>query len=113
MRDVFLQAMENMGINLSTIEGSFIPQPHTSKIPYSSTPVNNLNLPPPIQALHRTKRNGKIRSDITPKSEFPARGSTLAVLDRCMQHMASAHLIAEDMIKMEGKAKYKKCKFYE
>ena len=102
-----LQTVEDMGINFSRVERRFIVQPHTSHHPYSTTPVQNLKLPPPVQSPHRAKGQRQIKSDFTPG------GAGLAVLDRCMQHMASAHLIAESMIKMEGKEKYKKCMFYE
>ena len=128
--------MEDMGINLETLERKFEaqPQPHTSSDCYASTPVYSLRNPrvhpdphpgenhnphprahtpvyyisnhyPRAGKLHRTEGQREILNDFTPRG-----GAGVDVLDRCMQHMACAHLIAESMIKMQGKSTMKKFK---
>ena len=128
--------MEDMGIDLETLERKFEaqPQPHTSSDYYASTPVYSLRNPrvhpdphpgesrnphprthTPVYyisnhhqragKLHRTEGQREILNDFTPRG-----GAGVDVLDRCMQHMACAHLIAESMIKMQGKSTMKKFK---
>ena len=137
--------MEDMGIDLETLERKFEaqPQPHTSSDYYASTPVYSLRNPrvhpdphpgvihhphppgslhphprahtpvyyisshhPRAGRLHRTEVEREILNDFTPRGGADSQ----AVLDRCMQHMACAHLIAESMIKMQGKSTTKKYK---
>ena len=131
--------MEDMGIDLETLEQKFEaqPHPHTSSDYYQSTPVYSLrnprvhpdpqNLQPrdnhnphtrthtPVYyignhhlragKLHRTEGQREILNDFTPDG-----AASQTVLDRCMQHMACAHIIAESMIKMQGKSTMKKFK---
>ena len=125
-----------MGIDLETLEQKFEakPHPHTSSDYYQSTPVYSLRNPrvhpdPHPQVihklqprtrtpvyyignhhlrggkLHRTEGQREILNDFTPDG-----AASQAVLDRCMQHMACAHIIAESMIKMQGKSTLKKFK---
>ena len=140
----FFQAMEDMGIDLETLERKFEaqPKPHSSSDYYASTPVYPLRNPrvhpgphpgashnphpgashnsyprahtpvyyisdhhPRAGKLHRTEGQREILNDFTPRG-----GAGGNVLDRCMQHMACAHLIAESMIKMQGKSTMKKFK---
>ena len=128
--------MEDMGVDLEILERKFEaqPQPHTSRDYFESTPVYSLRSPrvhpnphpqeshnlhprahtpvyyigsqhPRAGKLHRTEGQREILNDFTPSG-----AASQAVLDRCMQHMACAHLIAESMIKMQGKSTMKKFK---